>query len=96
MLDASQFILCAVMISYMQKLNRRRTALQKTKAITEEVKAKWKPCMVLELISSEESEWKIMTEQLIKCFIPTHFLVSDRAKPEGLGLPNWVFKQESV
>jgi len=42
----------------MQKLNRRRTALQKTKAITEEVKAKWKPCMVLELISSEESEWE--------------------------------------
>ena len=73
MLDASQFILCAVMISYMQKLNRRRTALQKTKAITEEVKAKWKPCMVLELISSEESEWKIMMEQLIKCFIPAHF-----------------------
>jgi len=47
-LGASQFILCTVMISYMQKLNRRRTALQKAKAITEEVKAKWKPCMVLD------------------------------------------------
>ena len=23
-------------------------------------------------------------------------LPSDRAKPEGLGLPNWVFKQASV
>jgi len=46
------------MISYMQKLNCHRIALQKTKAITEEVKAKWKPCMVLELISSEEIEWE--------------------------------------
>jgi len=132
-LDASQFILCAVMISYMQKLNRRRTALQKTKAITEEVKAKWKPCMVLELISSEESEWEedndgtaykvFYTRPLpwrakkvddvfnaldrkakkdasqkshMMTFSCQEGLVSDRAKPEGLGLPNWVFKQESV
>jgi len=112
------------MISYMQKLNRHRT----------EVKAKWKPCMVLELISSEESEWEEDNDgtayKVFYIYPPTSMaskkvndvfntwdrkakkdasqkshmmtfpcqegLVSDRAKPEGLGLPNWVFKQESV
>ena len=117
----------------MQKLNRHRTALQKTKAITEEVKMKWKPCIVLELISSKESEWEedndgtaykvFYTRPLpwrakkvddvfnaldrkakkdasqkshMMTFSRQEGLVSNRAKPEGLGLPNWVFKQESV
>ena len=126
-------IVCCNDFPYIQKLNRRKTALQKTKALSDEVKAKWKPCMVLELISSEESEWEedsdgntykvFYTHPLpwrgkkvndvfnaldrkarkdasqkshMMTFSRLEGLPSDRAKPEGLGFPNWVFKQVSA
>ncbi len=40
----------------MQKLKQRKVALQRTTAILEKDKSKWKECLVPEVMSSEDSE----------------------------------------
>ena len=41
-----------------QKLEKRRTALQKTTAIGNSIKERWKPALHIDMMSSEDSEWE--------------------------------------
>ena len=50
------FSLNYVNVFHLQKLKKRRTAFLKTNALNQTQKEKWAPCLVAEMISSEESD----------------------------------------